>query len=174
MTNTKLTYILHALLIFALVVLGLYSLKLKGKVDELLAQEPQTITDTVTLTEVQFDSVFFHHIAIDTFKVVDTAFIVDTVDNTVYIPVEVPLHTHIFDTLVAWPFCTTSLQGSLGVDVHGAVTGYRATLDTLVLDYKLDAAPVPLKRKFRVLPAVGVGYGTGGLGAFIGIGFSYY
>ena len=174
MTKLKATYIIQALLIVAMAVMCVCSIRLKAKVDELSAQEPQTVTDTVTITDVKFDTFFISSTVIDTLALADTAFVRDTVHSLVYVPVQVPLSTHIFDTSVSFPFGTTSLNGNLDVNVHGAVTGYRTTFDTLVLDYRLDVVPTPVKRKVRILPAVGVGYGTGGWGVFggIGIGFS--
>lgn len=141
----------------ALVVIGYY--KAKQKYNK--PAETITVTDTITLTNVEFDTVFLTHISTDTLAVTDTTFLFDTINNTYYIPVEVPVSSHIIDTNI-----------DTNIHLYESISGYKVNLDSLALEVK----PIIIKpeKKFRIMPALGVGYGTGGWGAFGGVGIGYW
>lgn len=169
----KLKDILFGVIILLTVGLAVYSVNLSHKMKTLLGQAPTVITDTVTLTDVQFDTIFICSYTRDTLAVVDTAFIYDTLTQTYYATVEVPISSFVLDTSIS--FCS-NFSDTLTVGIFERVNGYKVALDTLILDLKGVVSPVPLvaEKKFRVVPAVGLGYGTGGWGVFGGVGLSYW
>ena len=172
----KLKDILFGVTILLTVGLAVYSVILSHKMKTLLGQASTVITDTVTLTDVQFDTIFICSYTRDTLAVVDTAFIYDTLTQTYYATVEVPISSYILDTSIVTHSYYSNFSDTLTVGIFERVNGYKVALDTLILDLKGVVSPVPLvtKKKFRVVPAVGLGYGTGGWGVFGGVGLSYW
>lgn len=163
---SKIQNILIIILLLAVTFLAGLSLHSWHKVKELTGQAPTVITDTVTLTDVQFDTIFICSYTRDTLAVVDTAFIYDTITHTYYVTAEVPIYTHVIDTSIYYTNFSLSL--------HERVRGYGVTIDTLALDYNAIVTPVKPQKKLRVVPAIGIGYGTGGVGLFGGVGLSYW
>lgn len=164
----KLRDIFCVLVAALLVGLALYAWHLNSKVKELTNQDPVTVIDTVTLTELQCDTVYYTNTKVETLKVVDTNWLTDTLTDSVYVQVEVPIYTYVYDTLVSTDTTQTHLRAVL--------RGFDVTLDTLSIDWKIthqEAQKAP-KRWFQHLgPSVGVGYGTGGWGAFVGVGYVF-
>lgn len=103
-----------------------------------------TVRDTVTSVSLVYREVVRH----DTLVVADTTVIVR--DGTIYAPV--PISSYALDTTVA------------EVCIHAVMSGYDVSLDTLAV-----AVP-PAPREPLILPSVGIGLGTRGVGVFVGVG----
>lgn len=154
--NTTFEIILTVILLLLCVYTALKAYNLKQHIEYVT----DTVTDTFVMTNVEFDTVFLTHISTDTLAVTDTAFIYDTINNTYYIPVEVPVSSHIIDTNI-----------DTNIHLYEQISGYKVNLDSLALEVK----PViiqPQKKWYNNL-GVGVGlmYGTSGFG--IGVGLMY-
>ncbi len=136
-------------------------------------QEPKTeyVHDTVTLTNIEFDTVYYTKTKTDTFPIQKIIVIQDsvTVTDTVWGVVQVPIYTHLLDT----SFSLLSGSGEAVIGIREKIKGYGVEVDSIVVG--LDYTPVVLSdpKKLRLCPAVGVGYGTGGLGVFAGIGVTF-
>ena len=129
------------------------------------------IHDTVTLTNIQFDTVYYTKTKTDTLPVQKFITIHDSVTftDTVWGVVEIPIYTHLFDT----SFSLLSGSGEAVIGIREKIRGYGVEVDSIVVG--LDYTPVVLSdpKKLRLCPAVGLGYGTGGLGVFAGIGVTF-
>ena len=138
-------------------------------------QEPKTeyVHDTVTITDVQFDTVYFTKTKTDTFPIQKIITVHDsvTVTDTVWGVVQVPIYTHLFDTSFS-----LSLNGldKADIGIRQKLQGYGVQVDSITVSTDFELTPRDLsKPKLRLCPAVGVGYGTGGLGVFAGIGVTF-
>lgn len=171
----KLKDILLGVTILLTVGLAIYSYSIGHKLNALLGQAPTVINTTDTITNWEYDTLYFTHYITDTLALTDTAIIYDTFTNTQFVEVEVPIYTYEFDTSL---YCSniSCFDDSLIVGIKQTVRGYKVELESMILDIKGDLTPVQPQpqKKLRVLPAVGLGYGTGGWGAFCGVGFSYW
>lgn len=148
--------------------LALYAWHLGNKVKELTNQDPVTVIDTVTLTNWQYDTVYYTNTKVETLKVVDTNWLTDTLTDSVYVKVEVPIYTYVFDTLISTDTTQTHLRAVL--------EGMEVRLDTFTIDWKImhqEAEKAPKKWYQHLGPSLGVGYGTGGWGAFVGVGYVF-
>lgn len=165
--KTKITFTtLLALLIAGLV---LYTWHLNAKVKELSNLEPIQVTDTVTLTNWQYDTAYITNTKVETLRLVDTAFLSDTawLTDSVYVQVEVPISKYVYDTLISTDSSKTHLRA--------VCEGFSVTLDSLSIQYEfISQKPKNLPKKWyqRLAPAVGVGYGTSGFGLFVGLGYT--
>ena len=136
-------------------------------------QEPKTeyVHDTVTLTNIEFDTVYYTKTKTDTFPIQKIITVHDSItfSDTVWGVVQVPIYTHLFDT----SFSLLSGSGEAVIGIREKIRGYGVEVDSIVVG--LDYTPVVLSdpKKLRLCPAVGVGYGTGGLGVFAGIGVTF-
>ena len=149
--------------------LAVYAWLLNSKVKELESLEPVQVTDTVTLTNWQYDTAYITNTKVETLRLVDTAFLSDTawLTDSVYVQVEVPLSKYVYDTLISTDSSKTHLRA--------VCEGFSVTLDSLSIQYEKvhQEAKKPLKKWYQHLaPALGVGYGTSGFGLFIGVGYT--
>ena len=94
-TKNFLTLIVGALFVG----LAVYAWFLNSKVKELENHEPVTFTDTVTLVDFKYDTVYKTKTKVETLRLVDTCLVSDTVTDSVYVQVEVPIYTYQYDTL---------------------------------------------------------------------------
>lgn len=137
--------------------------------------EPQTeyVHDTVTITDVQFDTVYYTKTKTDTLPVQKIITIHDSVTftDTVWGMVQVPIYTHLLDTSFSLSFNGLD-KADVGIKEY--ITGYGVQVDSIIVSTDFELTPRDLsKPKLRLCPAVGVGYGTGGLGVFAGIGVTF-
>ena len=171
----KLKDILLGVTILLTVGLAVYSVNLSHKIKTLLGQAPTVINITDTITNWEHDTLYFTHYIKDTLALTDTAIIYDTITDTKFVEVQVPIYTYVFDTSL---YCSnfSCFDDSLIVGIKQTVRGYKVELESMILDIKGDLTPVQLQpqKKIRVVPAVGLGYGTGGWGVFGGVGLSYW
>ena len=164
MKSSKPILILGALLLG----LALYTHTLNRKVEQLSNLEPVQVTDTVTLTDWQYDTVYQTNTKVETLRLLDTLYTKDT--DTLYAQVEVPISRYVWDTLIS----TDSSQ----TQIRAVCEGFSVELDTLSIQWlKVAQTPClgpqqPSKWYERICPAVGVGYGTGGFGVFVGVGWT--
>jgi hypothetical protein len=130
------------------------------------------VTDTITNWE--HDTMYFHSYIKDTLALTDTAIIYDTITNTQFVEVQVPIYETHFDTSIYYSNFSC-FNDSLIVGIKQTVRGYKVELESMILDIKGDLTPVQLEpqKKLRVVPAIGIGYGTGGVGIFGGVGITY-
>ena len=162
-TKNFLTLIVGALFVS----LAVYTWLLNSKVKELENQEPVTFTDTVTLVDLKYDTVYKTKTKVETLRLVDTCLVSDTVTDSVFVNVEVPIYTYQYDTLISTDSSKTHLRA--------VCEGFSVTLDSLSIQYEKvhQEAKKPLKKWYQHLaPALGVGYGTSGFGLFIGVGYT--
>lgn len=163
--KTKIAF--TALLSLLIAGLSLYAWHLSSKVKELENLEPVTYTDTVTVTDWQYDTIYQTKTKVETLRLVDTCLVSDTVTDSVYVQVEVPIYTYVYDTLVSTDTTQTHLRAVL--------SGFHTSMDTLYLTTKIthqEPKNLPKKWYNHLAPAVGVGYGTSGFGLFVGLGYT--
>ena len=135
--------------------------QIKDKVEYITKTDTVTLNDTIT--NWQCDTMYFNRY--DTINLTDVVIINDTVNDTTYI--QLPLYTYIFDTTITDTNYTT--------DFKAVVSGFNVTMDSLYLNTILtQQKAVPVAKQRRFVPAVGVGYGTGGFGVFAGVGINIF
>lgn len=162
-TKNFLTLIVGALFVG----LAVYAWLLNSKVKELENQEPVTYADTVTLVDLKYDTVYKTKTKVETLRLVDTCLVSDTVTDSVYVQVEVPIYTYQYDTL----FSTDSVKTHL----RAVLEGFNVSVDTLSIQWEIthqEPKNLPKKWYNHLAPAVGVGYGTSGFGLFVGLGYA--
>jgi hypothetical protein len=114
------------------------------------------VSDTVAQLKPQYVTIVRN----DTVRL--PVYINDTVTDT--FAVQIPISHYVYDTIMEDTTHTTRFFASL--------TGYAVTLDTLYVNTEI-MHQTKENRAGRWVPAVGVGYGTGGLGLFLGVGYSF-
>ena len=126
--------------------------------------ETVTVTDTIRLTDTITDWQPYdvYHYRTDTayLPVINT--LLDTVTDTVL--VEIPIEIYRYDTTIQDTNYKTHLNAVL--------SGFHTSIDTLTIHTEI--LPQQPQKKIRIMPAIGVGYGSGGVGIFGGIGVSYW
>ena len=124
-----------------------------------------TVTVTDTITQVEQDTLYLSRH--DTVKLPVIYTETDTLLKTDSILVEVPISTYHYDTTINKPTHTTHLQAD--------IEGFNVKVAQLAIttEIKPQSVEKPVK-KWRVAPAVGVGYGTGGFGVFVGVGVALF
>ena len=117
-----------------------------------------TITVCDTITNLQYDTVYFSHY--DTINTTDVVIINDTVNDTTYI--QLPIYTYVYDTSIIDTLYQT--------DLRLVLSGYNVTADSCTINTKIMPQTVK-KQPFWHNLGVGVGvmYGTGGAGVGVGI-----
>lgn len=158
--RTFITYLLGLLLVG----LALYAWHVTTKLSSL---EPVTVqvTDTLTLTDWKYDTTYITKTKVETLRLVDTLY--TKVTDTLYAQVEVPISRYVWDTLIS----TDSSQ----TQIRAVCEGFSVELDTLSIQWLKVAqkAPNPPRKWYQhIAPAVGAGYGTGGWGVFVGVGYT--
>ena len=154
-------WVLLAIITALLVFTAWKSYTLKEKVEYI------TVTDTVkicdTITNMAYDTVYFSHY--DTINTTDVVIINDTVNDTTYI--QLPIYTYVYDTTITDSLYRTSLRA--------VTSGFNVTMDSLYLSTEIMPQKVVKQPWYTNLcPAVGIGYGTGGAGVFIGVGYKIF
>lgn len=145
--------------------LVLYTWHLNAKVEQLSNLEPVQVTDTVTLTNWRYDTAYITNTKVETLRLVDTAWLSDTVTDSVYLQVEVPISKYVYDTLISTDSSKTHLRA--------VCEGFEIKFLSLSAEWSLTPQKAQKTRNMGCLrfgPAVGVGYGTGGWGVFVGVG----
>ena len=128
-----------------------------------------TIIDTIqindTITNLQYDTVYFSHY--DTLKLP----VVDTINDTILkidsVLVQIPISTTVYDTTIKKEDYQTSLRAVL--------SGFQTSVDSLYLSTEIMQQRV-VKQPWYDRLGVGVGlmYGTGGWGLGVGIFYKLF
>lgn len=154
-------WILLAIITLLLVFTAYKSYQLKGKVEYITTTDTITVTDTIT--NLQYDTVYFNHY--DTINTTDVVMINDTINDTTYI--QLPIYTYIFDTTIKKEDYQTHLKAT--------VSGFGVTMDSLYLNTEIFPQKVKKQPWYgNIVPAVGVGFGSGGFGIFLGVGYKIF
>ena len=89
----------------------------------------------------------------------------DTITKVDTVLVEIPIKLYHYDTTIADTTHTTRIQAD--------VSGFNVTLEQLTATTEIMPQTVK-KQPFwhNIVPAIGIGYGTAGWGAFVGVGYN--
>lgn len=131
--------------------------QIKDKVEYITKTDTVTLTDTIT--NWNYDTMYFNRY--DTINLTDVVIL----NDTTYI--QLPLYTYVFDTTIT--------DTNYASDFRAVVSGFNVTMDSLYLNTIItQQKAVPVTKQRRFVPAVGVGYGTGGFGVFAGVGINIF
>lgn len=134
-----------------------------GKRHSTVVTDTDTIVINDTITNWQYDTVYFSHY--DTINTTDVVIINDTINDTTYI--QLPIYTYIFDTIIQDTNYKTSLRA--------VTSGFGVTMDSLYLNTEIFPQKVKKQPWYtNIVPAVGIGFGTGGFGVFVGAGLKIF
>lgn len=156
-------YILIAILALLCIFTAWKAYTLRDKI------ETVTVTDTIrlsdTITQWQPEYVYLSHF--DTIKLP----VVDTVNDTIIkidsVLVQIPINTYTFDTTITDSLYRTSLKA--------ITSGFAVTMDSLYLNTEIMPQKVKKAPWYtNIVPAVGLGVGTGGVGIFAGVGLKIF
>lgn len=158
-----LDYILFGLILIGLVFIAWKSYTIKNKVEYITVTDTITITDTIT--DLVYDTVYFSHF--DTVQL-PAVVINDTLVQVDSVYVQIPISTYQYDTVVSDTNYTTSLKA--------VVSGFGVSFDSLYLNTKIMQQEPKNTPKWyeNICPSAGVGFGTGGFGFFVGIGYKIF
>lgn len=169
MKNTS-KYPLYGIIFLLVVLVSILTLKCCQKPKN----EPNQLIIHDTITQVEFDTLYFDHYKTVKLPIHDTTLycITDTLTLVDSVEVAIPIYHYSVDTT----FTTDTTTFNLGI----RCTGYDVSLDTLTYDFIYT--PTPQKKKTRLGfffgPTVGLGW-TGGkeispsIGIGVGIGFDF-
>lgn len=156
-------WVLLAIITALLVFTTWKSYTLKGKIETITVTDTLTIQDTIT--NWNYDTMYFSHF--DTIKLP----VFDTVNDTLIkidsFYVQVPLYGYVFDTTIQDSTYKTVLRA--------CISGFSVSMDTLMLNTQIMPQKVKKQPWYtNICPAVGVGFGTGGFGVFVGVGYKVF
>ena len=156
-------WVLLAIITLLLIFTAWKSYQLKGKIETITVTDTITLTDTIT--DWNYDTMYLSHF--DTIKLP----VIDTVNDTIIkidsVLVQIPISTYTFDTTITDTNYRTSLKA--------ITSGFAVTMDSLYLNTEI--MPQRAKKQpwySNICPAVGVGFGTGGFGVFVGAGYKIF
>lgn len=158
-----LEYILIAILALLCIYTAYKSYTLKDKVEYITTTDTIQLTDTIT----DWQPYDIYHYRTDTayLPVIDT--ILDTIVKTDSILVEVPIYRYIYDTIIKDTNYETHLNAIL--------SGFNTSIDTLTIHTEImPQQPKKAPWYSNICPCVGVGFGTGGAGVFVGVGYKIF
>ncbi len=124
------------------------------------------VTDTITVELCDTVTDFqLKYVTLDHYDTVELPVLVsDTIIDT--ISVQIPINTYVF---------TDTIQDSnYQANFKAVCRGFDVSMDSLLFNINISQQQPPNTSKKwyqHIGPAVGVGYGTSGLGIFIGIGY---
>ena len=161
--NTTFEIILTVILLLLLIFTAYKSYHLKGKIETITVTDTITLTDTIT--DWNYDTMYLSHF--DTIKLP----VIDTVNDTIIkidsVLVQIPINTYTFDTTITDTNYRTSLKA--------ITSGFAVTMDSLYLNTEIMPQRVKKQPWYtNICPAVGVGFGTGGFGVFVGAGYKIF
>lgn len=154
-------YILIAILALLCIYTAYKSYTIKGKVEYITVKDTIQLTDTIT----DWQPYDVYHYRTDTayLPVIDT--LLDTVTDTVL--VEIPIEIYRYDTIIKDTNYTTHLKAVL--------SGFNTNIDTLTIHTEImPQQPKKAPWYSNICPCVGVGFGTGGAGVFVGVGYKIF
>lgn len=151
-------------IITLLLVFTMYkSCTIKDKIETITVTDTLTIQDTIT--NWSYDTLYFNRYDTVKFPVVDT--INDTIIKIDSIYVQIPINTYIYDSVI-----NDSLYKT---DLRAVVSGFNVSMDSLYLSTQIMPQKVKKAPWYtNIVPAVGLGFGTGGFGVFVGAGLKIF
>lgn len=156
-------WVLLAIITLLLVFTAYKSYQLKGKVETITVTDTLTIQDTIT--NWNHDTMYLSRLDTIKLPVVDT--INDTIIKIDSILVQIPINTYVYDTTITDSLYRTSLRA--------VTSGFAVTMDSLYLNTEIMPQKVKKQPWYgNIVPAVGVGFGTGGFGVFAGVGYKLF
>lgn len=165
MKNNRLSISAIDWLLLSMVIMGVLLVILSHRAKQNV--EYITTTDTVTLTDSitnwEYDTVYFSRLDTVKLPILQT----DTVQIADSVYVTVPLSVYRYDTIISDSAHTSRIQA--------VVSGFSVSLDTLSI--RTELMPQRAKKQpwySNLCPAVGVGFGTGGVGVFVGVGYKIF
>lgn len=157
-------WVLLAIITVLLVFTAYKSYKIKGKIETITVTDTIALTDTITNWEPEY--VYLSHF--DTIKLP----VIDTVNDTIIkidsVLVQIPISIYQYDTVISDTNYRTSLKAVL--------SGFGVSVDTLCLSTEIIQQQTKNSSKWynNICPSAGVGFGTGGFGFFVGIGYKIF
>ena len=159
------THIAEWVLLAILALLCIYTAykayTIKDRIEYITTTDTITITDTITNWQPQY---------IKEYRT-DTAYLpvieerLDTVTQIDTVLVEIPIKLYHYDTTIADTTHTTRIQAD--------ISGFNVSLEQLTATTEI--MPQTAKKWYsNIVPAVGIGIGTGGVGAFVGVGYKIF
>ena len=157
--NTTFEIILTVILGILCIYTAYKAYTIKGKVEYITTTDTIKVTDTIT--EFHPDTIYFSRF--DTVQL-PAVVINDTLVKIDSVFVQIPINTYQYDTIITDTNYETSLKA--------VVSGFGVTMDSLYLNTKIMPQRVKKQPWYgNIVPAVGVGFGTGGFGVFAGLGY---
>lgn len=154
----KVTDIILFILGITAIIWGAYELGKGQRQTEIIEK-----TNTVTLTDVKYDTIYLTRYDTLEYYNYDTVWEggdIVIITDTLQIPV--PISTSTFDTTV--------ISDEFKTQITGQISGFHTSLDLLTINTEITRQE-PRKR-LKLAPAIGLGYGTGGFGFFAGVGLT--
>lgn len=155
-------WILLAILALLCIYTAYKSYTIKEKVEYITIRDTIQITDTIT--EFQPDTIYFSRF--DTVQL-PAVVINDTLVKIDSVFVQIPINTYVYDTTITDSLYRTSLRA--------VTSGFAVTMDSLYLNTEIFPQKVKKAPWYNnIVPAVGVGFGSGGFGVFAGVGYKLF
>ena len=156
-------WVLLAIITLLLIFTAYKSYQLKHDIETITVRDTITLTDTIT--DWNYDTMYLSHFDTIKLPVVDT--INDTIIKIDSVLVQIPISTYTFDTTITDTNYRTSLKA--------ITSGFAVTMDSLYLNTEIMPQRVKKQPWYtNICPAVGVGFGTGGFGVFVGAGYKIF
>lgn len=156
----KLTDILLFIISITAIIWGAYTL---GKGNKEVEYIERYRPHDIYLTDVIYDTIYLtrydtlEYYNYDTiFEAGDIVLITDTLE------IPVPITAATFDT--------TIITDDYKTQITGQISGFHTSLDLLTINTEITRQEA--KKRLKLAPAIGLGYGTGGFGIFAGIGIT--
>lgn len=160
------THIAEWVLLAILALLCIYTAYKAYQVKHNVEYITNTVTVTDTITQLEHDTLYLSRN--DTVKLPVIYTETDTLLKTDSILVQVPILSYHFDTTINKPTHTTHLEADIeGFNVKVA----QLTATTEIMPQMPKKEP---RWYQNIVPAVGIGIGTGGVGAFVGVGYKIF
>ena len=119
--------------------------------------------NTVTLTDVKYDTIYLTRYDTMEYYNYDTIWEAGEIlvmRDTLQVPVPITAAT----------FDTTVISDEFKTQITGQISGFHTSLDLLTIQTEITRQEP--RKQLKLVPAIGIGYGTGGFGFFAGIGLT--
>lgn len=156
----KLTDILLFILSITAIIWGAYTL---GKGNKEVEYIERYRPHDIYLTDIIYDTIYLTRYDTLEYYNYDTiweAGEIVLVTDTLQVPV--PISTSTFDTTV--------ITDEIKTQITGQISGFHTSLDLLTINTEITRQEP--RKQLKLAPAIGLGYGTGGFGFFVGIGLT--
>lgn len=152
----KLTEILLLIVSIAAIIWGAYTLG-KGQERTKIIEK----VNTVEITDIQYDTIYLTRYDTMEYYNYDTLCEAgEIILKTDTLKIPVPISTSAFDTTV--------FSDEYETQIIGQISGFHTSLDLLTINTQITRHEE--RKRLKLVPSLGIGYGTGGFGFFVGIG----